>query len=302
MGRKENLFEYQSHALHHALGNCSGSVPRTKSGPTAVCPLCLNRFELGEMEEEHTPQRSGQSRLGNRWSLLLTCSACNHRAGESFESASATVRDTFAGNGHFCSVHPGFGHTATGLWVSLDPQTVNATDLKSAYLLACLTLGHRWFLSTRLDPVRRAIASGQGTGSAVVVSIGATGANMARAVCEVTEPASFVMVVGTLGLEGSLAVIFPSEGGPPPNTLFSPPSISPLGGRIFLPSLPGINGTTPVHISCRTFQWPRLFDATFKQVDAYDRSGSLFHLDRCGSHATGLTNHQMSERVAQLGL
>ena len=296
MGRKQTLFEHQAHALVHALGACDGSVARHSSAPQAVCPLCLEPFSIDHMEEEHAPQRGGQSRLGERWSLVMTCGSCNHSAGESFESESALTRNELSGSaGHFCSVHPGFGRTSTGLWVVQHQDSVESTDLKSAYLLASLVLGHRWFLSQRLDPVRSAIKAGRGTGGAVLVAVGID-ASLERTVVEVTSPVTCVMVVGGATKEGHFAVIFPSENGAVPSALFGAAPRSPVGTTLWMPTSPGHGTSEPVNVSVKPWPWPRLIDATYKQVDQADRAGSLFHFDKCeGVHPVALTSLQIRE-------
>ncbi len=63
---REQMFRFQTHALTHLFKNCAGvctGIPRNAEWQRALCPLCMNFFELSDLTEDHAPQKGEQSRL-----------------------------------------------------------------------------------------------------------------------------------------------------------------------------------------------------------------------------------------------
>jgi hypothetical protein len=150
---------------------------------------------------EHAPQKKGRGDLGGNARVAgLTCSDCNQSAGTTFESIANREHLVFsAAKIPACAGHSRRPRISAGGLVlpTYHSEAATAADIKSAYMLAFVTLGHRWAFCASLDPIRKAIRTGNGNShSAVRVHLADT---RTEQVLEINDPMSFVAVVGQSG-------------------------------------------------------------------------------------------------------
>lgn len=120
-----------------------------------LCPLCLTAYmksNLDSLTLEHAPpkQFKGLERC-------FTCD-CNHLAGQTFENQTGMIlkhrREAIAAATSSTPLYPS---RPTAKRLATVQGAEKLTELKSAYLLAFVTLGFRYVLGWGLDQVRAAI-------------------------------------------------------------------------------------------------------------------------------------------------
>ncbi len=283
--RREELHRFQGHALTHALGRCAGGIAdrieAQKILPKLPCPICLGSFPLDTLDEDHAPQRAGQSYLGPAQAVVLTCRRDNQFAGGKFEKTAAVVSGVLEelSEDGVCPIHsPSGRHDGQSISVE-QRRAVQLTDLRAAYLIAFATLGYRWAASPRLGNVREAIRKGKldlasGDFDFIcpdVVSLPVDGFT----VHQVTKPCVAVLVTGA-----RVSVLLPAHKSP-----------LRIAGRIAQPiaveRLDAGGSRTTMKLSLtveRPVPWPISYigpgEGVEKTWDAVE-SGTLFHYDRC---------------------
>jgi hypothetical protein len=281
----------QAHAFDHYLhGGCGGRFPIDDARPDMRCPMCLRWLPRSEFSLEHAPQWANQSRLGPPWLVVSTCSPCNSGvAGATFESAAAIVKkaDEATGEDPMCRVH-GTSHGErvfnAGWMTSHEPVTL--ADLKSAYLIAFAVLGYSWATSSRLAPLRGAIASGRPAQPADALETCGlvTDASAGRTVMEVSAPLPMVLVVSP---EAELVIALPLAG---------THDVTAACGAVAGQSVTSLGYPWPLMVR----ETERSLGATgfTKPEDAWD-TGLTFHLDRCDEpHAAAVNPSRSNTRAA----
>ena len=207
MSRKsrQSLYRYQAHGLLDATGRCSGEPRREAVFDSELrevpCAICLTWCDLEGLDEDHAPQRKGQSNLGTPRITALTCKQCNQFAGRSYEGVVKNENDVLCQvETPFCTVHETWGFTQGGLLVARSMLERQLVDIKSAYLIAFATLGYRWAASPRLDRLRGVLSGRTGLAFArneFDVICGCTNGGLeAHFVYEVSLPVPAVLVTG----------------------------------------------------------------------------------------------------------
>lgn len=162
--RVNELIRYQQHAYLHALtSKCSGF--ELLSDLPLQCPICNKFRPIADFSDDHAPQRNQESRRfgSSPYVVVLDCRDCNGTPGRTYESLAAELQqgNVATEGSHECSIHgslPGRfvdrpGYTPMGV--------TDASDLKTAFLIAFAALGYRWATHHTLDPVRQAIITGK---------------------------------------------------------------------------------------------------------------------------------------------
>ncbi|WP_408897524.1 hypothetical protein ACJ5H2_00105 [Nocardioides sp. R1-1] len=144
--RREQLFLDQRHAwVHHmnqiGAADCSGYS--TMLGQRRLrCPICMKMKDLDQFDEEHAPQQSGVSILGDATTVVLTCKGCNGGANLKFEREAAHPQIKRHGDlPGGCSVHGTRVDESGSVLKVVDELPLVMSDIKSAFVLAFATLG-----------------------------------------------------------------------------------------------------------------------------------------------------------------
>jgi hypothetical protein len=259
--RREQLFIEQRHAWVHyynrlGAADCSGYSMNFGSG-VGKCPVCLKTTPFDDFDEEHAPQKSGVSTLGEATTIVLTCRACNGGAGRTYErdAAHPLVKQHVDLPGG-CPAHGiRVDHSGPILQV-VDEHPLVMADIKSAYILAFATLGYEWAVANGLKPIRAAIRSGDAPADDAVAIVGVDGSFAENSVIQFAGAKGGVAVVG----QGGYAVLLP---GP--------------GSR----RAPVLDGTPA---KTRSWSWPQTV-GPHGNVWAAREAGNLFHADFCDRHS-----------------
>lgn len=281
-GRRRDIYRLQNHALSDALGTCTGGLPHIggydQEWQRLLCPLCLDWFPFEGLDEDHAPQRAGQSALGPSHVVVMTCREDNHIAGRTFERAASSFNSLFdeVPSG-FCPVHQRQRTTESGLVVVTDNLEFDLTNLRAAYLLAFVTLGHRWLLTPRLARIRAALRTGDLSHAATDYEIlCAPDVDTLRPfhVYEVAAPVPAILVIGA-----KAGVLLPCH-------------TSPATVRVTAAIRTRVTATVrATDIACQTstsdrWEWPTQFTRPGGTPEkAWDdlAAASMFHYDRCNS-------------------
>jgi len=127
-----------------------------------ACPICGEVKGLNSFNEDHCPQRGSQSCFGSSACVVRVCIECNGSAGRGYESEAAKIRNgTLPTEGDMAVVRDDGSSAPLGiLGFTRTGSAELATDLKSAFLLAFVTLGYRFAFGSALVPIRQAIRDG----------------------------------------------------------------------------------------------------------------------------------------------
>jgi hypothetical protein len=268
--RREQLFLLQRHAWEHHASRafsrtCQGlpDPPRQWSLP---CPICgeVAHMRSGEgtvLTEDHAPQRSGASLLGDPTLVVLTCETCNGDANLKYERFAASPDVTrIDGAPGACPAHGARSKMTTGILVPQHDAAWALTDLKSALLIAFATLGYGWVTGKQLEPVRAAVRDGQLPPRGACAIVQFNDELEGDLVLEVGSHPGGVAVRSKSGI----GVLFPGV---------DQTSVSVPAGRVQL----------------RQHDWP-VIAGSHKQLEVARGAGTLFHMDFCRNHR--LTAHE----------
>ncbi|WP_137293538.1 hypothetical protein [Nocardioides dongxiaopingii] len=210
------------------------------------------------LTEDHAPQRSGASILGDVRLVVLTCDACNGDANFAYEklAASPTAERIDGDVPGSCPAHGVRVVRASGVLVAQPDEAWALTDLKSAFLIAFATLGYGWARGAQLQPMRIAIQKGElpPTGTCAIVRFNDD--LQGDLVLELGSPGGGVAVRSASGV----GVVFPGPG----QTVAAVPS--------------GV-------VQLRKYEWP-VTAGSHTQLAAARVAGTLFHIDFCSDHRT----------------
>ena len=161
--RKGNLFVHQRFALDRYTGYPSVPGPSPPKKPLLrelACPICGLTWPFNDFQEDHCPQRAGQSSLAGRFCVVLTCKDCNPLAGSTYE---AEANEISRGDKDARTDTIYASQRASGLWAvsGIKDNAEVLTDLKSAFLIAFAVLGYRFAFAPNLRSIRAAILAGQ---------------------------------------------------------------------------------------------------------------------------------------------
>lgn len=161
--RASNVTLLQAHAFDHYTGRCpghsaSGGIPNPPVNRDMACPICGDVKGLNEFTEDHCPQKSAQSTFGPPACVVRVCATCNNDAGLKFESTGAEVRRGNRASENNVAI-VGVDRDSRRLEMSGNAEL--AMDLKSAFLIAFVSLGYSFALGRSLEPIRRAILAGE---------------------------------------------------------------------------------------------------------------------------------------------
>lgn len=252
--RRGHLAVLQVHALEHYERACPGEghfAPNPPRRRYLACPICGLVWGLNEFNEEHAPQDAGQSALGERACVVLTCEQCNKRSGDGFERRAGLIaRNALTPNTEVVYVRRDL---ATGLLRrgAVVDQAQVATDLKSAFVIAFAALGYTFAFAPALRPIRQAIHDGtappEGWGGPI------DQADTAFEPFTVNECETGAVVV----MGGERGWMLPAG---PTNTL----------------------DQLEVTNRARALAWPKAVEiGTWKQFEELTKLGHLFHADVC---------------------
>jgi len=301
-----NVYRFQGHALTDALDRCTGGIPLSgdyNSEWTKVpCPLCLDWFKFEDLDEDHAPQKAGQSQLGPAQVLVMTCREHNTTAGGSFERTAARLGSILTAVGDpLCPVHQHTRTTASGLHVAADPASFQLTDVRAAFLVAFAALGYSWVASPRLDRLRHHLAAGDLSFATTDYDLicDHSGTLQPFKVYEVEAPVTAVVVTGA-----HAAVVLPAHGSP-----------NDISGKVSQPiktTQIGDLTVTDYELKARITRqvgWPRAYVGQGREVElAWDdiHDAALFHYDRCdepGSHQLHrLSSEQLRDSFGQTAI
>ncbi len=280
--RRQDLYWLQAHALSDAIGVCTGSIPLARDYDAEwtmlLCPLCLDWYRLSAMDEDHAPQKAGQSSMGPAQVVILTCRGDNGNAGRTYEATAHALGGVLTAVADpFCPVHQRQRTTATGLHVITDRAPFELTDVRAAYLVAFATLGYRWALTARLGNLRVRIREGDlryaATDYEILCFHDVPGLEPFH-VFEINDPLKSILVTGA-----HASVLLPCHASP-----------ADLRGAI----TKDMSHDRQAQVTTRTmtltaeigrhWAWPRQFvgpggtpEMSWDDIE----SGSMFHYDRC---------------------
>lgn len=218
-----------------------------------VCPLCAKVGPRTEFIWEHAPQRAGQSAFGPWIMACWTCKACNWAAGRTFESQTKDLPLSAMARLGLLDPRP---HAFPGRMVVPRSPAQMLTDYKTALIIAFIVLGHLWVFSDPVEPIRRAVATGDlaALRGRAYMSLHATGFGPAPSVRELPGADGFVAVHNGAGV----AVVLPNTLNPHP---------------------PLLDGTRVERV--RTAPWPTFKQLGHRAVHDACGAGQLFHFDLC---------------------
>jgi len=257
-----NLFVFQGHSFDHFMHHCDAEpdepFPNPPTHRAMGCPLCGRIVSFADFTEEHCPQRGGQSDFGGPACIVLTCSTCNSLTNELFEQKAGAVKHGQT------APEQNMGHisvrTGSDLWVveSMGDASVTYTNLKTAFLVAFSVLGYRFAFAHVLDPVRKAIITGDiesELDSAFGERPSAIGGPMSPTHLEQREPFT------VLETHGAIVEVMADDFG------WQFPVTDDLSQRTQ---------------QARTYSWPKTHNSGSRQqfMDHW-RNGALFHLEHC---------------------
>lgn len=270
--RRKNIYRFQGHAVLDAAGRCTGRIPHIHDYdvqlPSLPCPTCLRFFPYQDLEEEHAPQQAGQSNLGEPHVVVLTCHACNYGAGATYEMSASRDRSLLDDiPDGICQVHQPTARTPSGLIAPRDINARTLTDLKTAYLIACATLGYAWVASGRLDRLREVLRGNLTLPYAACdydTICGCEDLDLSPfQVAEVLVPVPAVIVFGARA-----GIVLPCDSSP-----------TDINGRL-VRRIGQFDHKFSATLG-RRFDWPRNYDHGGTVEQAWDDPHGLFHYDRC---------------------
>lgn len=273
---REQLFRFQTHALTDYLQHwdddaCHG-IARHAEWVELLCPLCLNFRKLEDLDEDHAPQKSGQSRLGERHLEVLTCRVCNQSAGRGFESTAAIQRAALRPpHVDFCDVHhrsAEWARESSGLLVPVDYLSFDLTDVKAAHQMAFATLGYSWILTPRLNELRCALRDQRQSGDYVIADAHDADGLGAFAVYEALSPVPCVVVKAD-----RVRVCLPMR--------LSPPNLAAEFKRLEEGKGPDVFGVRRHQWSMRCYPWPQTTIGPGHTPEKTWDHSHFFALDRC---------------------
>ena len=114
---------------------------------------------FNDFQEDHCPQKSGQSSLSGRYCVVLTCHECNPLAGATYEAEADQIK---RGKREARRETAYVDKRPSGIWVvgGVKDNAEVLTDLKSAFLIAFAVLGYRFAFAPALRPIRASIIAG----------------------------------------------------------------------------------------------------------------------------------------------
>ncbi len=263
--RMGNLLVVQGHSYDHFIGRCDAPAgqpfPNPPTNRYLACPLCGLVKDFNSFEQEHCPQKGGQSDFGGAACVVLTCKDCNHGTNELYEQIADEVqKGAIAPSntmGHI-SINPD-----NDLWVveSLGDPHITYANLKTAFLVAFAVLGYGFALAHELVPVRQAILS----------------ADMNSDLEHVPNQRHLPPMGGPIG-QHHLSMREPFT------VLETSGSIVEVISDDFGWQFPVGNDYSQKTQPARTYAWPKTHDSgNYRQMMDHWQNRSLFHLEWCST-------------------
>lgn len=169
--RADSLFVYQAHAFDHFSRRCKndqGAIPNPPTSRDLACPLCNAVKGFDDFNQDHAPQKAGQSLFGEPACVVLVCKECNHNATLRYEARASRLARGEELYRPDVIVGAALGQDLPGpssVLKDFDPTNIRDSDeiasgQKSGFLIAFASLGYGFALHQSLDPVRESIRSG----------------------------------------------------------------------------------------------------------------------------------------------
>jgi hypothetical protein len=241
-----------------ALDQYRSQLAELLSKVEMACPMCgiVAKADAEMWWWEHAPQQSGRSLLGPWAMACWTCKDCNHKCGNGFESnvARPTRLATLAHLG-LLNPHP---LRYMGRFAVLRTDAQMLTDIKAAFTIAFIVLGHPWAFAPSVAPIRLALLNEDPSYLEEHAHIAFRSTFDTRGVSEALGSNGFVAVHNG---EGPVVV------------------------------LPGIDNSRPPVVSderIRRAAWPSFPQQGQDAVHGACSAGLLFHRDLCAKEARAM--------------